>query len=160
MCHFEPQRMFCEDGFRLFSRFCGTRAFFSKELAFPFLLSEHPLPRDTARVVLHNSMGAFSNEFGKGLGSVCRSHRKGRDLSLKQSLELPAHSNSPAVNLSVSFTFTHWRKRIKGAAISRAGILPQGGIYAYSLAPSLFSKWLQVLNTRSFSLNLPLSSES
>lgn len=160
MSHFEPQRMLCEDGFRLFSRFCGTRAFFSKELAFPFLLSEHPLKWDKARVVLHNSMEASSNEFGKELESVCRSHSKGRDLSLKQSLELPAHSNSPAVNLSVSFTFTHSRKRIKGALVSRAGILPQGGIYACSMAPSLFSKWPQLVHTRSFSLNLPLSSES
>lgn len=158
MCYFEPQRMLCEDGFRLFSRFCVLALFSPKSISFSSEWTS--TPRDKARVVLHNSMEASSNEFGKGLGSVCRSHRKGRDLSLKQSLELPAHSNSPAVNLSVSFTFTHWRKRIKGATISRAGILPQGGIYAYSLAPSLFSKWLQVLNTRSFSLNLPLSSES
>ena len=145
MSHFEPQRMLCEDGFRLFSSFCSTRAFFSKELAFPFLLSEHPPPWDKARVVLYNSMEASSNEFGKGLGSVCRSHSKGWDLSLKQSLELPAHSNSLAVNLSVSFTFTHSRKKITVALVSRAGIPPQGGIYACSMAPSLFSKWLQVL---------------
>lgn len=107
-------------------------------------------------------MEASSNEFGKGLGSVRRSHGKGRDLSLKQSLELPTRSSSPAINLSVPYTFTPSRKKIRGEHSYSAleSLFRAGFTRVLLFLPSYFSKWLQGHYTLSFNLNLPLSSES
>lgn len=116
LSHLEPRRELREDGFRFFSRFCGTHAFFSKELRFPFSQSEHHPPWDKARVVLHNSVEASGNEFGKGLGSVRRSHSKERYLSLKHFLDFPAHSSSLAINLSVAISF-HTYKNYESTGI-------------------------------------------
>lgn len=90
--------------------------FFSKELRFPFSQSEHHPPWDKARVVLHNSVEASGNEFGKGLGSVRRSHSKERYLSLKHFLDFPAHSSSLAINLSVAISF-HTYKNYESTGI-------------------------------------------